>query len=296
MVLTNIKENLPFMYQNFRKIGTYILDNENSVAFSSIYSLSHDLNVSTATLVRFAKKLGYSGYQSFKKALQEEIHHKLQPYEKVSLSRLGELPEEQRLQKLIQNEYNNLRNTLNALELSQLELVVDALKKCRSIYIAGFGITRHFAQILQTTLLYGQAKDVFCISGSISDFYPQLRNFTSDDLMFILTFPPYSAEILEVANVVKKQKGKLCLFTDSANCPIYSDADIIIKCVTNSLLMSNSFVGVISAIHIIIHMLLLSLEECKETIRAGIEMEQEGYSLIAGSRETTQLIHKGLQR
>jgi len=290
MVLAKIRENLPFMHQNFRKIGTYILDNRNNLAFSSIYSLSKELKVSTATIVRFAKSLGYSGYQSFKKDLQEEIQHRLQPYEKVSLSRLGELPEEQQLHRLIQNEYNNLRDTLNTLELSDIETIIDALKKCRRIYIAGFGITRHFAQVLQTTLLFGQVKDVFIISGSISDYYPQLKNFTTEDLMFVMTFPPYSAEIQHVADVVKKRGGLLYLFTDSANCPIYPDADLIIKCTTNSLLMANSFVGLVSTIHILNHMLLLSLEECKEHVRAGIEMEKEGYMLIAQlKRNATKL-------
>lgn len=293
MVLAKIKENLPLMHQNFRRIGSYILDNESNVAFSSIYSISKELAVSTATLVRFAKSLGYQGYQGFKRDLQEEIQHKLQPYEKVSLSKLGDLPEAQRLQKLVQNEYSNLRDTLNALELSELELIIDTLKKCARIYIAGFGMTRHFAQILQTTLLSGQAKDVFLITGSISDYYPQLKNFSAEDIMFILTFPPYSAEVQQVAEVVKKRKGRLCLFTDSANCPVYSDADIIIKCTTNSLLMANSFVGLVSAIHILIHMLLLSQKGCKEYVRAGIEMEKEGYALIAKTRETSQINYKG---
>lgn len=293
MVLAKIKESLPLMHQNFRKIGSYVLDNESNVAFSSIYALSQELEVSTATLVRFAKSLGYPGYQGFKRDLQEEIQHRLQPYEKVGLSRLGDLPEEQRLQKLIQNEYSNLRDTLNALESSDLESIIDTIKKCERIYIAGFGITRHFAQILQTTLLSGQTKDVFLITGSISDYYPQLKNFSTDDVMFILTFPPYSAEVRQVAEVVKKRNGKLCLFTDSANCPVYSDADIILKCTTNSLLMANSFVGLVSAIHILIHMLLLSLEGCKEYIRAGIEMEKEGYALIGNARETSQINHKG---
>ncbi len=281
------------MHQNFRKIGSYILDNENNVAFSSIYTLSHDLDVSTSTLVRFAKSLGYSGYQDFKKKLQEEIQHKLQPYEKVSLSKLGELSEEQRLQKLIQNEYGNLRETLSALRLSDIESIIHILKKCEHIYIAGFGITRHFAQILQTTLLSSQTKDVFLITGSISDYYPQLKNFSSNDAMFILTFPPYSSEVLHVTEVVKKRKGTLCLFTDSANCPIYSDADIIFKCITNSLLMANSFVGLVSTIHILIHVLLLSLEGCKEYIREGIEMEKEGYDLIARTREPILINYKG---
>lgn len=285
-VLARIKENLPRLHPSFRNIGSHILDHHNNVAFSPILTMARELDVSTATLVRFAKQLGYSGYQEFRKALQEELRHQLQPRDKVNLTGLGGLPEKQRIQKLIQNEHNNLRDTLQGLDPADLESIVETLKTCRSIYVAGFGITRHLAQVLHTSLLADQGKDAFLISGSISDYYPQLKNFTADDVMFILTFPPYSAETRQVAEVVKERKGTLYLFTDSAACPIYPDARRIIKCATNSMLTANSFVGVISSIHILVHMLLLSQEGCGESVREGMEIEQKGYALIAGSRDT----------
>ncbi|MHB0853604.1 MAG: MurR/RpiR family transcriptional regulator [Rectinema subterraneum] len=285
MILGKIKETLPRMSPNFRKIASFILDNDNNVAFTSIYSLSEALDISTATLVRFAKSLGYKGYQSFKKDLQEEIQHRLQPYDKVSLSKLGTLPEEKRLQKLIQNEYNNLRSTLNNLQLKDFETMIGAVQSARRIFIAGFGITRHFAQILQTTFLASQGKDVFVITGSVSDYSPQLKSFGAGDIMFLMTFPPYSAEVKHVASVAKERGGFLCLFTDSASCPVYSKADVVIKCTTNSLLMSNSFVGLVSVIHVFIHMLLLSSENGGKNIRNGLEMEKMGYSIIADAGE-----------
>ena len=52
------------------------------------------------------------------------------------------------------------------------------------------------------------------------------------------------------------------------------------------MLTANSFVGVISSIHILVHMLLLSQEGCGESVREGMEIEQKGYALIAGSRDT----------
>jgi len=287
LVSTKIKENLPYMNSNFQKIGSFILDHDNKVAFSSIYALSEALGMSTATLVRFSKSLGYSGYQSFKKELQEEIQHRLQPYEKVSLSKLGTLPEEKQLQRLVQNEYNNLCATLSGLKLKDLETMIQAVKNAPRIFIAGFGITRYFARILQTACLASQEKDVFVITGSVSDYSPLLKSFGPEDIMFLMTFPPYSAEIMHVASVAKGCGGYLCLFTDSASCPVYSQADTAIKCSTNSLLMSNSFVGLVSTIQVFVHMLLLSSENGGDTIRRGLEMQKLGYTMI-GKKEETQ--------
>jgi hypothetical protein len=49
--------------------------------------------------------------------------------------------------------------------------------------------------------------------------------------------------------------------------------------------MSNSFVGLVSVIHVFIHMLLLSSENGGKSIRNGLEMEKMGYSIIADAGE-----------
>jgi len=119
------------------------------------------------------------------------------------------------------NEYNNLRTTLNSLNLKDLEAMIQAVKNAHRIFITGFGITRYFAQILQAAFLASQGKDVFVITGSISDYSSLLKSFNFKDIMFLMTFPPYSAEVLHVASITKEQGGYLCLFTDSASCPVF---------------------------------------------------------------------------
>ncbi len=280
MVLEKIKDALPGMSPNFRKIASYILDHETSVPFTSIHSLGKSIQTSTATLVRFAQSLGYSGYQSFKRDLQKEIRSRLQPCDKVNLSKLDTLPEEKRLRKLIQNEYNNLRRTLNNLKLEDLEKMILQVKGARRIFVAGFGITQHFARILHAAFLATQEMDAYVVSGSVSDYAQILKRFGSEDVMFLLTFPPYSAEVNHVARVVKERNGTLYLFTDSASCPVYSEADIVVKCVTHSLVMTNSFVGLVSLIHVFMHMLLLASEDKGKNVRAGFEIERMGYSIL----------------
>jgi len=280
MVLEKIKDSLPNMSPNFRKIASYILDHETSIPFTSIHSLGKSIQISTATLVRFAQSLGYTGYQSFKRDLQNEIRQRLQPDDKVTFSKLGSLPEDKRLRKLIQNEYNNLRRTLTNLNLEDLEQMIRQVKKARRIFVAGFGITQHFARILHAAFLATTEMDAYVVSGSVSEYSQILKRYGSEDVLFLLTFPPYSAEVNHVARIAKERKGTLYLFTDSASCPVYPYADIVVKCVTHSLVMTNSFVGLVSLIHVFMHMLLLSLEDKGRNVRAGFEIERMGYSIL----------------
>lgn len=284
MILDTIRERLPEMRSNSRKIGTYILDNQHNAAFASIHEVSAAVGLSSASLVRFARNLGLDGYQSFKKELQDEIRHRLSPDDKIAFYKLDSLPEEQQVKKLFENEMNNLKGTLGSLKLEELERMVQGIRAARKIFICGFGLTTYFVRIFETTLLNSLDKDVIVISGSVSDYAPQLKSFTSEDAMFILTFPPYSLEVRHVAETVKERGGSLYLITDSASCPVYHLAQTAITCVTNSMLLSNSFVGLLSILHILVHLVYLdATEAAAESRRTTLRIQERGYEFIGAA-------------
>lgn len=281
MILGKIRDKLPEMASNYRKIASYILDHEQSVAFASIYTISQAIGVSNASLVRFAKSLGLNGYQELKHQVQDEIKHRLSPYDKIALRELDLLPEEKRLQKLFLNELNNLRNTFENVKQKDLQAMADSIRNSRRIFTCGFGASRHLARIFEYTLMSSVNKDVIVISGSVSDYSPRLRSFTAGDAMFIMTFPPYSDEVRHVAQVVKDKGGILNLFTDSASCPIYSLADSVVKCATNSLLLSNSYAGLVSTLNILVHTVFLSSKDTSIEARSQtVAMQESGYASI----------------
>lgn len=286
MVFVQIRKSLPEMPPNYQRIGLYMLDHEHNVAFSSIHLISKSIGVSSATLVRFAKSLNFNGYQDFKRAIQNEIRHRLSPYDKIALSELDLLPEEKRLQKLFHNEYNNIRSTFSDLKLNDLQIMADGIKKARRIFLSAFGATAHVVRIFEYTLVSSLEKEVRVVTGSVSDYAPVLKSFSPDDVMFLMTFPPYSAEICHVAKVVQERGGRFFLFTDSASCPVYAQADRVIRCVTNSLLLTNSFSGLISVLHVLLQMVYLDEKENSAMNRQRtISMQDSGYAVIESFRE-----------
>ncbi len=269
------------MPQHFQRIGLYILDHEQSVAFASIHAVSDALGVSSASLVRFAKSLGFDGYQEFKKEIQNEMRHRLNPYDKIALSELGTLTEEKRLHKLLQNEYNNLRSTFAHIEIKDLKDIAEGIRTARKVYVSGFGATSHIVKIFEYTLMSSLDRDVAVISGSVSDYAPILKSFEAEDTMVLMTFPPYSVEVRHVARIAKERKGRLYLFTDSAACPVYPLADRVIRCTTNSLLLSNSFVGLVSVLHVLTQMLYLEEKNLAvESRQKTITMQEVGYAMM----------------
>ena len=54
-------------------IADYLLDNLNTIGFSSVKEVSLNCGVSDTSIIRFLRELGYEGYTDFKKELNEKL-------------------------------------------------------------------------------------------------------------------------------------------------------------------------------------------------------------------------------
>ena len=76
-ILTHIQENMSSFSKGQKLIANFILESYDKAAFMTACKLGKTVNVSESTVVRFAAELGYDGYPSMQKALQEMIRNKL---------------------------------------------------------------------------------------------------------------------------------------------------------------------------------------------------------------------------
>ena len=100
-VLHAIEESMPSFSKGQKRIAGYILANYDKAAFMTARRLGVIAHVSESTVVRFAVHLGYDGYPSMQKALQELIRGKLTSIQRIQVSHdqmsggdvLGTVPE-----------------------------------------------------------------------------------------------------------------------------------------------------------------------------------------------------------
>lgn len=286
MVQERIRETLSSMSPSFQEVGRWMLDNYDSIGFTSVNELSKIIGVSNASLVRYTQALGFSGYKQFKETVQEELRTKLKPDSNVVLNELDVLPTKKKLQKLADNEIQNLSKTLKGLSVQSLSRMVQGVLQSDRIFVSGFGVSKNIMQIFEYALVSMQIKEVHSITGSISDYSARLASMNSSDCLFIMTMPPYSPEALQVANAAHARKVKVYLFTDSAACPIYPIADSVACSANNSLLLTNSFVGMVAVIQVFINMLLLGSDEnLIPHMKAVVAAEREGYAWLKSQKE-----------
>ena len=82
-VLHTIESNMKTFSKGQKKIAAYILENYDKAAFMTASKLGSLVGVSESTVVRFASELGYEGYPSMQRALQEMIRSRLTSTQRI---------------------------------------------------------------------------------------------------------------------------------------------------------------------------------------------------------------------
>ena len=82
-ILHTIEHNMNEFSKGQKRIARYILENYDKAAFMTASKLGKIAEVSESTVVRFAFELGYDGYPSMQKALQEMIRSRLTSTQRI---------------------------------------------------------------------------------------------------------------------------------------------------------------------------------------------------------------------
>ena len=82
-ILHMIESGMSGFSKGQKRIASYILENYDKAAFMTASKLGKLVGVSESTVVRFASELGYDGYPSMQRALQEMIRSRLTSTQRI---------------------------------------------------------------------------------------------------------------------------------------------------------------------------------------------------------------------
>ena len=95
-----LEERMPGLSKSQRRIASHLLSHYDEAAFLSAADLASQLDVSEATVVRFAKAIGYDGFPQLKRALQSVYRSEVTPAARLQ-HKLAELAHNEDLSRYI---------------------------------------------------------------------------------------------------------------------------------------------------------------------------------------------------
>ena len=175
-VLHAIEESMPSFSKGQKRIAGYILANYDKAAFMTARRLGVIAHVSESTVVRFAVHLGYDGYPSMQKALQELIRGKLTSIQRIQVSH-DQMSGGDVLGSVMQRDMNSIHTAIENIDRAEFDRVVGLLLGAEHIYLLGVrssaflaGYLNFYMQLLFKNLTLVQSS----VSGSIFEQIVQI--------------------------------------------------------------------------------------------------------------------------
>ena len=215
-IIRQLKDKFDEFSPRLKLVAKYITDNPADFGLDSVRTTSHKIGISTFTLVRMAKVLGFESFEE----LREPFRNALVAISEVSddpawlndLSGKGEIGKAQA--KTARNTITNVQRSLHLIDPDKMERVVDALFSARTVYVTAVRATYSLAYLFHYIgrMSLPSLRLVPMLMNSTID---ELNNAGPEDVLIAITFSPYSTETIEACRFACKRGAKLILITDS---------------------------------------------------------------------------------
>ena len=189
-ILTLIQNGMVHFSKGQKLIANYIMNSYDKAAFMTASKLGKTVNVSESTVVRFAVELGYDGYPSMQKALQEMIRNKLTSVQRIEVAndRFGN---QEILSMVLQSDIEKIRTTLDEVDKTAFQGAVDSILAAKNIYILGVRSSAAIATFLSFyfNLMFDNVKHIH--TSSNAEMFEQMIRIDKDDVVIGISFPRY---------------------------------------------------------------------------------------------------------
>lgn len=224
-----IKEKYNRLSKGQKLIAQYIFNHYDKVAFMTASKLGVMVGVSESTVVRFANTLGYSGYPKLQEALQELVKNKLTTVQRVEM--LNDYNNDgTTLEKVLKADIDNIRDTIDDIDINAFNEFCEALSKATRIYIVGmrssYVVARYLGFYLNLIL-----DNVQVIRLDMGEPFEQMIRVGEGDVVLAISFPRYSKKSSQTLQFAKERGATVLSLTDSHFAPVssLSDTTLLIK-------------------------------------------------------------------
>ncbi len=245
-----IRAKGPVLSDGQRAVADYILHEYERAAFLTAAKLGAKVGVSESTVVRFATALGYNGYPEMQQILQDIVRSKLTTVDRL-LGSVNCLGDESVLSKVMQQDCDNIRNTLHETNPESFEQAITLLLGARRIYVSGLRSASSLAMFLSLCLNWALGNTQALVSG-VEDWIEQLSKLGPEDVVVAISFPRYTRKTIDVADFAARRGAKVLAITDSVMSPLARHAEVVLTARSSIDSFVDSFAAPLSLINAIL--------------------------------------------
>ncbi len=224
-----LSQLLPELSTKLAIAARYALDRPDQIAMNSMRTVASDCGVASPTMLRLARKMGFSNYLTFKAAFQNELVG--QGFEnRANALKLSSQPGDQvgMLALLETAAINNVSQAFSDCDLDVLKKMANVMLSANTTYLVGSGSAHWLAAFMQATGRMALPELRAPRSGDAS-MIEILGNIRPNDAILAFGFSPFAKRTLDVLKFASKRDVTIMTITDLRSSPLieYSELTLI---------------------------------------------------------------------
>lgn len=223
-----ISEKYKDLTKSEKQIADFLRKNQEEAAFLSAAEVAGRLDLSEATLVRFARSLGFDSYPAMREVLQENFRRRVTHSARLR-SRLDELRESGDIfERLVISEMDYMTHSLETVKREAFHEAVTLMKTHKRIFIFGLGPSVSLVDLMQLRLArYG--RQVMRLTTEGREFLEPLLNMTAEDLLFVICFFDVTPALQLVLDYAREVGCPVIMLTDTLGSILGDRADVVLS-------------------------------------------------------------------
>jgi len=242
-----------------RNIADYLMRNPMRGTALKIEEMAEGCKVSTATISRFARDIGFSSYGAMRSALAETLHTAMQPVEKLRTSIARRRASQSAGETSMEQAKANLAITHGAYSPPVLDAVASKISRARTVYVLGLGMSSCYAAMLALHLQpFCQHVVELAAAGGAEVAAGQLVHMRRGDVLVVMSFPRYSGDAMRLAQFARDQRASVVAITDSPAAPMVALSDHVLYASSAHGILPSSGVAAVAVIEALVVSLMVS--------------------------------------
>jgi len=200
---TRLQEKQESLTRSERRIAEWLERSFEQLAFLTVSEISKETGVSEATIVRFARKIGFESFSD----LQRDVQLAMQRQYSVG-TRLEALKEKPQgpLERAYRRDLENLRITYEHVDEGEFNASVRAISRAPTVAVVGMRASAGVALYLSFALNLVRPR-VMMVRPEIDNVHDQLLDLGPGDVLIAISVARPAKKTLEVVQEAKQRYG-----------------------------------------------------------------------------------------
>ncbi len=222
-----ISEHYSQLTKSEKRIANYLRKNQEEAAFLSAGELADRLGLSEATMVRFARTMGFNSYPSMRTVLQDNFRRRVTHSARLR-SRLDDLRKAGDIfERVIVSEIDYLTQALETVDRQALRRAVDLFRTHDRIFVFGVGPSVTLVNLMEIRLgRFG--RQVIPLATAGREILEPLLLMTDKDLLFAICFFDISPILKFVLDYANEVHCPVIMLTDTLGSVIGEQAEVVL--------------------------------------------------------------------